>query len=165
MKKLLPIVLLVLLLTGCAAQPTFETVDDLPVNATPGPAKELQVELPKQATSPTMEGEDGVCLYECEDYILTTQVLPGGDLDATLRQLTGFATADLAHMKTKQQGLDRYDCVWTAVGESGEQVCRAVVLDDGSYHYTVAVMADADKSGDLTEQWRTVLNSVQIKTD
>lgn len=165
MKKLIPIVLLVLMLMGCGAQPVFETVDDMPVTGTPEPAKELQVDLPEEAASPAMEGENGVCLYECEDYVLTTQVLTGGDLDTTLRQLTGFATADLAHMKTKQQGIDRYDCVWTAMGESGEQVCRAVVLDDGSYHYAVAVMADAADSGKLTEQWRQVLNSVKIKTD
>lgn len=165
MKKLLLLSLTLLMLTGCAARPTFETVDDLPVNGTPEPAKELQLSLPEEAASPVMEGENGSCLYDCEDYILTTQVLPGGDLDATLRQLTGFATADLAHMKTKQQGADRYDCVWTAVGESGEQVCRAVVLDDGSYHYAVAVMADATKSGALTEQWQKVLNSVKLNID
>ena len=105
------------------------------------------------------------CLYDCGDYVLTTQIMQGGDLDSTLRQLTGFSGDDLAHMKTKQQGIDRYDCVWTAVGESGEQVCRAVILDDGSYHYTVAVMADATKTGGLNEQWRSVLNSVKLKTD
>ena len=164
MKKLLPIVLLVLMLMGCGAQPVFETVDDLQVNATE-PAKELQVDLPEEAASPVMEGDGGSRLYDCGDYVLTTQVLSGGDLDATLRQITGFATGDLAHMKTKQQGMDRYDCVWTAVGETGEQVCRAVVLDDGSYHYAVAVMADAADSGALTEQWREVLNSVKVKTD
>ena len=165
MKKLIPIVLCVLLLAGCGAQPTFETVNDLLPSGTPEPAKELVVSLPQEAATPAMEGENGVCLYECEDYVLTTQVLPGGDLDATLQQLTGFTTGDLAHMKTKQQGMDRYDCVWTAASETGEQVCRAVVLDDGSYHYAVAVMAEAAVSGDLTGQWQSVLRSVQVKTD
>ena len=165
MKKLLPIILTVLMLAGCGVQTTFETVDDLPVSGTPSPAKELELSLPKEAASPVMEGESGAYFYDCGDYVLTTQTLQGGDLDGTLRQLTGFSGDDLAHMKTKQQGMDRYDCVWTAVGESGEQVCRAVVLDDGCYHYTVSVMADAESAGGLAQQWQQVLSSVKIKTD
>ena len=165
MKKLIPIILCVLMLMGCSVQPTFETVDDLPADGTPAPAKQLQISLPKEAATPVMEGEAGVCLYDCGDYLLTTQTLSGGDLDATMRQLTGFTVSDLSHMKTKQQNLDRYDCVWTAIGESGEQVCRAVVLDDGSYHYAVTVMADAQKAGDLLPKWQSLLRSVQLSID
>lgn len=165
MKKLLLLVLILLMLTGCTAQPTFETVDDLPVSGQTVTAKELLLSLPKEAASPTMEGTDGACLYDCGEYTLTTQVLPAGNLDGTLQTITGFTGANLSHMKTKQQSLDRYDCVWTAAGEGGDVVGRAVVLDDGAYHYAVTVMADAEYAGELLGQWNTLLRSVKVSTD
>lgn len=165
MKKLILFLLILLMLTGCAAQPTFETVDDLPVSQTAAPAKNLQISLPKNAAAPTMESEDGACFYDCGDYTLTTQIVPSGDLSGTLQQLTGFMTDNLSHMKTKQQNAERYDCVWTAAGEGGDTVCRAVVLDDGVYHYAVTVMADAEKSGQLLDQWKNILSSVSLSTD
>ena len=165
MKKLLLIVLTLLMLTGCASQPVFETVDDLPVSGEPAQAKEILVSLPKEASVPTLEGEDDARLYDCGDYILTTQVFRGGDIDGTLQSLTGFPGANLSHVQTKQQNMDRYDCVWTAAGENGEEVGRAVVLDDGAYHYAVSVLADAELAGDLLQQWKTVLNSVKLSTD
>ena len=165
MKKLLLIALAVLMLSGCTSQPVFETVDDLPVSGESAQAKEIILSLPKEASIPTLEGEDGACLYDCGDYILTTHIFSGGDLDGTLQQLTGFPGANLSHMKTKQQNLDRYDCVWTAAGENGEEVGRAVVLDDGVYHYAVSVLADAKAAGELLEQWKTVLKSVKLSTD
>ena len=165
MKKLLLLVLILLMLTGCAAQPTFETVDDLPVSGQSAVAKELLLSIPKEAASPTMEGTDGACLYDCGEYTITTQVLSAGNLDGTLQTITGFTGANLSHMKTKQQSLDRYDCVWTAVGEGGDVVGRAVVLDDGAYHYAVTVMADAEYAGELLGQWNTLLRSVKLSTD
>lgn len=164
MKKLLLLVLMLLMLTGCAAQPTFETVDDLPVSGQTAQAKELLLSLPDDAASPAMESEDGACLYDCGEYTLTTQVLPAGNLDGTLQTITGFTGANLSHMKTKQQSLDRYDCVWTAAGEGGDTVGRAVVLDDGAYHYAVTVMADAEHAGALLPQWKAILSSVQLGT-
>lgn len=165
MKKLLLLVLMLLMLTGCAVQPTFETVDDLPVSQTAEPAKELQLSLPDNAASPTMESEDGACYYDCGDYVLTTQIVSAGDLNSTLRTVTGFTAENLSHMKTKQQGVERYDCVWTAAGEGGDTVGRAVVLDDGVYHYAVTVMADAENAGELMGQWKTILSSVKLSTD
>lgn len=165
MKKLFLIALAVLMLSGCGSQPVFETVDDLPVSGEPAQAKEIVVSLPKGASVPTLEGENNACLYDCGDYILTTHVFSGGDIDGTLQMLTGFPGANLSHMKTKQQNMDRYDCVWTAAGENGEEVGRAVVLDDGAYHYAVSVLADAELAGELLGQWKTVLNSVKLSTD
>ena len=165
MKKMIPILLILLLLSACGTQPTMETINDSLVGETPAVAKTLQVSLPENAAKPVMETDGGARLYDCGNYTLTTQTLPGGDLNGTLQSLTGFPTSDLAHMKTQQQGMDRYDCVWTTMGETGTQVCRGVILDDGNYHYAVTVQADATQSGSLREQWKQVLQSVTVKTD
>ena len=165
MKKLLTIALTCLLLTGCASQTVFETVDGLPVSGQAVQAKKIDLSLPMEAAVPTLEGEDGTYLYDCGDYTISTHVFPSGDMDSTLQTLTGFPGANLSHMKTKQQNMDRYDCVWTAAGETGETVGRAVVLDDGTYHYAVAVMGNAQAAGELSAQWKNILKSVTLSTE
>ncbi len=154
--------MLVLLLAGCTAQPVFETVCD-PIDA-PAMAqmRRLQLTLPKEATAPTLQSEEAGALYLCDGYTLTTQTMAAGDLDATMRRLTGFSKEQLTVMTTEKHGIRRYDCVWSAVGEGGDQVARAVILDDGSYHYAVTVMADFAAAGDLAGTWKTILDSVSL---
>ena len=157
-------VLTVLLLTGCGAQETFETVNDQHISAAASP-QFLNVELPEEAAAPTLGQEDAGNLYLCDGYTIAVQTMPGGNLDATLSQLTGFSSERLTLMHTKQPEAERYECVWTAAGEGGDQVGRLVILDDGNYHYAVTVMAPAQTAGALTETWQELMNSVRISTD
>lgn len=159
MKKCLIIAILMLLLTGCGQNETFETVSD--VNAAPVLAVEnrLQVSLPDEATLATMEIDDGSKLYLCDGYTVTLQKLPSGDLDRTLREATGFSRDGLLVMETIQGDWKRYECVWSAAGEGEAQVCRAAILDDGNNHHIVTVMADYTRAGDLSSTWQHILDS------
>ena len=163
-KKFTILALLCLLLTGCGTKETFETVDDLYVQPAAQP-QFLHVNLPEEAAVPTLEHEGNGSVYLCDGYTMTMQVLPGGSLDTTLSQLTGFSTDRLTLMHTKQAKTDRYECVWTSAGEGMEQVGRLVILDDGNYHYAVTVMAPADTAGELTQTWQKLLNSAALSTD
>ena len=163
-KKLAIMAFLCLLLTGCGAQETFETVDDLYVQPAAQP-KFLHLDMPEEAAVPTLEREDTGSIYLCDGYTMTVQVLPGGSLDSTLSQLTGFTSDRLTMMHTKQAEADRYECVWTAAGEGEDHVGRLVILDDGNYHYAVTVMAPAETAGELTQTWQKLLNSAVISTD
>ena len=163
MKKLCLMMVLALFLTGCAQQ-TFETVSDVldvPAMAQP---QQLELVLPEEAAAQSMESSEGT-LYLCNGYSLTVQTMDAGDLDRTLRQCTGFAKDQLTVMETQQNGVKRYDCVWSAAGEGGDQVGRAAVLDDGSCHYVVTVMADFAAAGDLADTWEGILDSVSLSTD
>lgn len=162
MKKACILLVIMLLLSGCAAQPAFETVSDLADVAAIAQQRELKVSLPKEATTPTLQSDTGGALYLCDGYTISVQTLQAGDLDATLRSLTGFSREQLTVMETLKHGVKRYDCVWTAAGEGGDQVARAVVLDDGSYHYAVTVMADFASAGELASTWKSILDSVSI---
>ena len=165
MKKWIALLLTALLLCGCGAQPTFETVDDndsLVVSAT---SREILLDLPKEAAKPTMESAFGDCLYLCDGYTLSVQTLSGGDLGRTISAITGYPEGQLHPVQTKTADAARYDLVWTAAGEGGDQIGRAVILDDGVSHYAVTVMADADKSGKLREVWQDLLGSVTLSTD
>lgn len=142
MKKMLWIVLAGLLLTGCSQAPAAETVADVleePVLAQP---REVRLELPGETVACAMESDSGR-LYLGDGYEVMVQTLPGGDLDATIRSLTGFNREDITVMQTGQEP-KRWEFAWAAAGERGERVGRGVVLDDGSYHYCLSVLQDAE---------------------
>ena len=135
------IVLAALVLAGCSQAPAAETVTDVleePVMAQP---RELHLELPGETVACAMESDSGR-LYLGDGYEVMVQTLPGGDLDATIRSLTGFHREDITVMQTGQEP-KRWEFAWAAAGERGERVGRGVVLDDGSYHYCLSVLQDA----------------------
>lgn len=162
MKKRIFILLFCLLLTGCGTAQTFETVDDL--YAEPAAARQIQVKLPEEAARSAISGETG-SIYLCDGYTLAVQTFPTGTLEDAVRSVTGFSGEKLAPIQTRLGDTDCYHCVWTAAGEGGDQVGRAVILDDGNCRYAVSVMAPEQTAGQLTETWQTVLSSVKLSTD
>ena len=162
MKKCLLVMALAFLLTGCSARETLETLGDGYDTPVMAPVGQLELKLPQEAVAAAMEDPDAGKLYLCDGYTLTVQTMESGDLNETLRQLTGYGKEQLTVMETKQEGHRRLETVWTAAGEGGDQIGRAVILDDGSYHYAVTVMTDAQTAGSLTAVWQSVLDSVTI---
>ena len=150
----------VLALWGCAVEPDLEVISDDYVIATE-PASAVWVMWPEEAEA-MAEGLGEDRIYFCNGYTLTVQTLAAGDLDRTLRNVTGFDADRLTLWQTEENGLTRYECAWSCAGEGGDQVARLVLLDDGTYHYAVCVMADADKAGKLTELWNQVLETVSL---
>ena len=148
MKKCFYLLLISVFLTGCGSEATFETVADEWVRSAAAPVRQILVTLPEEAAVPVAESENGQ-LYQCDGYEITLQTLEAGDLDATLRAVTGHSREDLTVMETELDDLKRYDLVWSCLGEEGEQVGRARVLDDGNYHYVLSVLAEADRAAQL----------------
>lgn len=165
MRKWFVFLLAALLLCACGAQPTFETVDDEDSLLVSASNREVELELPKEAAKPTMESADNGSLYLCNGYVLTIQTFSGGDLNRTMQQLTGYTQPQLQYIRRKTANADKYELVWSAAGEGGDQVARAVILDDGQNHYAVTVMADADTAGQLQSTWQKLLGSVKLGTD
>lgn len=164
MKKWLIFGLLAIFLTGCTPEPTMETISDTleePVMAEP---REISVRLPGEASIPAIESDAGR-VYTCGDYDLAIQTLEGGDLDGTVRSLTGFGREELTVLETEQDGVKRYDFVWASAGDEGEQLGRGVILDDGSYHYTMTVLRDAEPTESLQVVWSDVFGSFSLRTD
>ena len=161
MKRCIFLLMIVFLLTGCSFQETLETVLDDNVAPVMATTKQLVFSLPEDAAVPSMESDGGM-IYLCDDYTLTVQTLASGDLDRTLRQITGFEKDALLVMETNQNGIKRYECAWAAAGESEEQVGRAVVLDDGVYHHVITVMSGYSNVADLTSEWTHILSSATL---
>jgi hypothetical protein len=164
MKKLWIVLLCALCLAGCGAVKNLETIaDDLQFDE--ATAAQVEIALPQDSETVLLSGDSGDRLYLCEDYTVAVQTLSGGDLNRSLQTVTGFDKDSLTLMKTEQGGVITYSCVWSAVGEGEDQVCRAVILDDGEYHYAVTVMADYTQAADLADVWQQVLGSVELSID
>lgn len=143
LKKCLPALILALLLCGCASEETFETVADdfvIPVMAQP---KEISVRLPDNAVAPVLES-DGEQVYLCDDYEIIIETQESGDLQKTIQNLCGYDKDQLTVMQTQEGSVSRYEFVWVSAGENGDRLGRAVILDDGSYHYCMSVLRDAE---------------------
>ena len=158
MKKCVFLFLICVLLSGCAAEATFETIADDLVQSAAAPMAQVHLELPEEAAAPVSENENGV-LYQCDGYEILVQTLEAGDLDATLRSVTGRSREDLTFIETENGDGKRYDLVWTCLGEEGEQVGRACLLDDGNYHYVLSVLGDADRTGEFEAVWEKIFSS------
>jgi hypothetical protein len=162
MKIVIVLLALTMLLTGCGAQETFETVQDMmPVEPVASP-QQFFVNLPENAATPTFQDGDREQLYVCQDYCITKQILDGGDLQKTLMHVTGKTREELELLKTKGVAWDRYDFVWTSAGEEGLQLGRACILDDGDFHYVLSVMAQEESAGKLRQTITDVMDSCTL---
>ena len=164
MKKLILIAGIFMLLTGCAAEPTFETLSDEYVQPVLAQTHQMSLELPVDAAVLTVQSDEGGTLYFCDGYTATVQVLDSGDLNETLLYTTGFEKEDLQLMQTQPDGNKRYDWVWTAAGEGEDQVCRGALLDDGVSHYVLTCMTGASQAQQVQPQWQELFTSFCLVT-
>ena len=161
MRKLLLILGMTLALTACGTQETMETIADEAIQAVSAQPKQIHVELPEEAALPAMESDSGV-LYMCRDYDVSLQTLDGGDLQRTVRSISGCALEELTLMQTIEESCTRSEVVWTASGETGEQFFRAAVLDDGSYHYVLTAAISAEDALQYQEIWNGMFESFSL---
>lgn len=161
MRKWAAVFALVLALTGCGVQETLETVADewvVPVMAEPS---QIQVRLPGEAAMPVSESDSGR-LYLCRDYEIALQTVSSGDLDATLRSVTGYGREALTVLETLRSDLPCYEFTWTCAGETGDRIGRGILLDDGAYHYVMTALWDAENTETMQVVWSEVFSSFDV---
>ena len=157
-KRWLWIVVLAVSLCGCGAEQTLETVSDewmVPAMAQP---REVSLRLPEDLVLPVLE-QEGRRLYMGQDYEIMLETMAAGDLRSTIRDLSGYEPEQLTVLETDQGDWNRYEFVWTAAGEQGHRLGRAVILDDGDYHYCMSVLRDAEES---LVVWQEVFSSFTL---
>lgn len=165
MKKwLIFCLLLPVCLLGCGKQEAYETVTDAYVQPVSAPMQQAAVQIPEGAAVSVMHSDEGSSLYFCDGYTITLQTAEAGDLDSTLCAVTGYKREQLNVIQTFSGDAARYDCVWVSAGEGEEQVGRAAVLDDGSYHYVLSCMSSASDAPKLQEAWNTLFSSFCLAT-
>ena len=160
MKRIWCYVLMACLLAGCGGEAVMETVADELVFSQSEP-KQVHVALPEDTVMPVMETDNGT-LYICRDFEVSVQTLPGGDLNATIRDLCGFGPEDVDLVETVSNGLTRYDFVWASAGETGDVVGRSAILSDGIYHYCVTAMAPELVGDQYREIWNDMFETITL---
>lgn len=162
MKKILWILAVMLLLTGCVniTEPVMETVADEIVEPVAAEQKPMAVWLPDDAAAQTMAEEEAGKCYTWGECELRLQTLDGGDIQATLRKLTGQDPEKLTVMEYQRDGLQMYQTVWSMTGEEGITLGRCMVADDGSYHYCISLTSPED--ADVGEDYALICASLDL---
>ena len=155
------VVLLFALLVGCAAPSELETVNDQ-ISEPQIPAAQVRVELPEGAVLAVFENDDAARLYLCQGYEISVQTLPGGDLNETLQTVTGYSRDKLTVIERQWQGMKRMDLAWATAGETGDQVGRIAILDDGTWHYVLSVLGDAASVETMADDWEAIFRSFAV---
>ena len=158
MKKWLLLLLMTGLLAGCGAEDTFETVADELVQPVMLQPRFVCVDLPGETALPVVENDNGR-IYICNDYEIVLQTMASGDLEETMEIMSGLGAENMTVMETTSDGISRYEFVWAAAGEGGDQTGRGVILDDGNYHYCLSVLRFADLPEKTQINWEDVFSS------
>lgn len=153
--------LLVLLLTGCSAEPVYETLPDMPAEPVMAAVRDVFVQPPEDAIAQT-SGQEDLQIYMGDGYTLILQTLPGGDLNETVQQVTGYNQSQLQLTESQKGDARRFDFVWTGTGEEELELGRGCILDDGNYHYVLCAMTPESHTEDLQHILRPVFASFRL---
>lgn len=159
MKKFCLMLVLGLLLSGCGAEQTMETIADDHLQSVMQEQRQVILEVDQDAI--VLQGEFGT-MYLCDGYEVSVEVYRAGNLNATFQSITGFGCDELTVLETAAAGAARYECVWTAAGEAGDTICRAAVMDDGVHHYCVTITAAAEDAQKLQAVWESIFDSFTL---
>ena len=167
MKKV-ALMLMMLLLSGCAA-PVWETVDD----EIPGvedaswvdEAYTVQIGMPSGIA--LTEERDGWQLYSTADGDLEveTRTFLASDLDSAVRMVSGFEAEELTILQTTRFDLPEYQFAWVAQTERGSRLYRADVVMNGTECYAVVCSRPEDAGNDHDTEIRQVFASFGLFTD
>ncbi|MBR4864612.1 MAG: hypothetical protein IKU07_08545 [Oscillospiraceae bacterium] len=161
--RVFAVVLVVLMMfSGCSTAANLETVADVYDVSVSSPVQNVAITLPEGAAEAVLASDNGDSYYVCDGFTVAVSTLAGGDLARTIREITGFEKTTLTVMTTRENGTKRHTCAWTSLGEASEQICKAVILDDGNSHYAVTVMCDYEVAGELAQEMNNVLDSVTL---
>ena len=160
MKRIIVILLLLTGLWGCSAEPVYETIgnvwDNPQLQSTPA-SIELAVEGAQMAV---METDGNRKSYQVGNWMLWTEVRDGGDVLATMRDLTGLDDPQIISYPVGQ-----YQChetAWAVENEEGERVVRTAVISQGQYHYCLSIKAPQEEARQVGSFFTQLLKSVHI---
>ena len=123
------------LLTGCAAQPVWETVEDNVELVTQQANYDVLLPMPEQAE--VIGTHNGDTLYQMGSMEVLTTMFYAADYQSAVKHLSGFEAENLNILQTSRFDMPEYQFVWCSQSEEGGMVYRADLLMDGMSCYAV----------------------------
>jgi len=159
--KIVMLMLVAVLLAGCGKTEVYETVHDEMAQSVSAQPREIVFDLAQEPVMPAMESDSGT-LYLCGDFDVVVHTCQSGDLNSTVREVSGFLPEELTVLQTEKGEVARYEFVWTSATDLGQQIGRATILDDGNYHYILSATVDAELIEEYQEIWNGIFESFQL---
>lgn len=162
MRKLVWVFLLMMVLTACGeeTEPVFETIGEVEYDAVSAEPAPVSVWVPEDAVAEAMADETAGECYVWENCELRVETVAGGDIRRTMENLTGISAENLTVMEYERGGIQIYQTVWSTTGEEGIFLGRAMVADDGNYHYCVSLLSP--ETEDVDETYAQICASFSI---
>ena len=123
------------LLTGCSAQPVWETVEDGVIAAARQTDYDLLLPLSDQAE--IIGTRNGDTLYQMGSMEILATTFYAADYQSAVKHLSGYEAENLNILQTSRFDMPEYQFVWCSQSEDGGMVYRADLLMDGMTCYAV----------------------------
>lgn len=131
------------LLTGCAAQPVWETVEDGCETTVHCTDYDLLLPLPKQAE--VIGSRNGDTLYQMGSMEVLATTFYAADYQAAVKHLSGYEAEKLNILQTSRFDMPEYQFVWCSQSEEGCMVYRAdLIMDDMTCYAVVCGAPETD---------------------
>ena len=162
MKKGIAFVLLLMMLTGCGTEPEFETMGNIQYEPEVIPqAGYISVMIPAAAAEEVMADSTLGKRFTWDQNEIRLETLEAGDLARTLRMITGMDPEKLTVISQKRDGMNTWQTVWSTSGEDGILVGRALIADDGYYHYCMSLLSP--EQTDSAEVYEDLVSTFTIR--
>ena len=159
MRRILPVLMMVLLLFGCAPR-EYETVRDVIPAGDPADAPfEIRVEVPAEAAIVSSTVDERVYEARNGDYTVTVRTIVTDGLDAAVYALTGSAQPQLRLMRNGVQ-----ECRFAWCEQTGREpvVCRGLCRLDGDFCYCLCLRLRAGLGARYNEQINALFSSFAL---
>lgn len=156
--KLACLLCVLLVLTGCSAIPTWETVEDMvpsvPASAWQEEAYVIQAGLPAGAA---LTAESVGCkIYEAGDMEIETTTFLSSDLNSAVKRLSGYEADRVSILQTSRFGMPEYRFAWYSQTAEGGRLYQTDLVMDDAVCYAVVCSMPEDAGGSFTEEVRPV---------
>ena len=168
-KAMLVFILLIGLLTGCAAEETARfVVSDEIVSLPAGCTRYgISVCLPEGMTEAVSAQSDARRLFESADgsYYVVTEVCPNCTAEEVIRQMTGSDAGTLGALCTQNMSMPEYRFSWCMEGENGMLTCTGIVVEDTAYCYSLQFCVREDAAKACAQAREQVMSSFGLYGD
>ena len=160
--KIICLLLVLMLCSGCAAKPVWEYVQDEPsVQTGVWQQEAYSIEMAIPAKTDLVLEAEGEKLYVMQDgaYELSSHVFLASSMESAVKYLSGQSAEHMTVIGSKRFDLPEYHFAWYTQTEQGGRLCQADLVMDGIRCYAVVTNVAEDEAKAYESVSRQVFSS------